>query len=95
MSLQLETAYTILKLQFTADQPFRARSSTNNEDLEGFTGAGNSTAAILIVRDEGKLENTIKQVWSSLWTFRAFEEREFWRIDHLTAAMGVAMHPKL
>ena len=24
------------------------------------------------------------------WTFRAFEERDFWRIDHLTAAMGVA-----
>jgi phosphoenolpyruvate synthase/pyruvate phosphate dikinase len=43
--------------------------------------------------DEGHIEKSIKQVWASLWTFRAFEEREFYRIDHLTAAMGVLVHP--
>ena len=31
-------------------------------------------------------------MWAGLWTFRAFEERDFWRIDHLTAAMGVTVH---
>ena len=36
---------------------------------------------------------TIKQVWASLWNFRAFDEREFHRIDHLGAAMGVLVHP--
>ena len=30
---------------------------------------------------------------ASLWTFRAFTEREFYRIDHLAAAMGVLVHP--
>jgi hypothetical protein len=28
-----------------------------------------------------------------MWNFRAFEEREFFRIDHLAAAMGVLLHP--
>ena len=35
----------------------------------------------------------IKQVYASLWNFRAFEEREFFRVDHLAAAMGVLVHP--
>jgi hypothetical protein len=28
-----------------------------------------------------------------MWAFRAFAEREFYRIDHLKAAMGVLVHP--
>ena len=32
-------------------------------------------------------------MFASLWTFRAFTEREFHRIDHLAAAMGVLVHP--
>ena len=32
-------------------------------------------------------------MWATLWNFRAFEEREFYRIDHLAAAMGVLVHP--
>ena len=32
-------------------------------------------------------------MWASLWNFRAFDEREFHRIDHLAAAMGVLVHP--
>lgn len=81
-----------LQSWFPADRGIRCRSSTNNEDVEGFNGAG------LYDRfthrpDEGKLTKTIKQVWASLWNFRAFDEREFHRIDHLEAAMGVAVHP--
>lgn len=81
-----------LQARFPADQPLRCRSSTNNEDLEGFNGAGlydSNTHR----PDEGHLERTIKQVWRSLWNYRAFEEREFYRIDHFTAAMGVLVHP--
>eukprot|EP00943_MAST-04B_sp_MAST-4B-sp1_P008182 g8182.t1 len=76
---------------FPENQPIRCRSSTNNEDLEGFNGAGlydSSTHR----KDEGHLANTIKKVWRSLWNFRAFEEREFYRIDHAAAAMGVLLH---
>ena len=32
-------------------------------------------------------------VFASLWNFRAFAEREFHRIDHMEAAMGVLVHP--
>ncbi|MEW5849885.1 MAG: PEP/pyruvate-binding domain-containing protein [Myxococcota bacterium] len=78
--------------EFPADQPLRCRSSTNNEDLEGFNGAG-LYDSYTHRPDEGALENTIKQVWSSLWNYRAYEEREFYRVDHLTAAMGVLVHP--
>ena len=39
------------------------------------------------------MDKSLKQVFASLWTFRAFSEREFQRIDHLAAAMGVLVHP--
>ncbi|MBK8251413.1 MAG: hypothetical protein IPK82_01935 [Polyangiaceae bacterium] len=77
---------------FGPTQPIRARSSTNNEDLPGFNGAG-LYDSYTHRPDEGHLENTVKQVFSSLWNFRAFEEREFYRIDHFAAAMGVLIHP--
>ena len=32
-------------------------------------------------------------MYASLWNFRAFEEREFYRVDHLATAMGVLVHP--
>ena len=32
-------------------------------------------------------------MYASLWNFRAFTERDFHRIDHLTAAMGILVHP--
>lgn len=79
---------------FPPTQPLRCRSSTNNEDLEGFNGAGLYDSHTHRP-SEGHLSNTIKQVWSKLWTYRAFEEREFYRIDHLQAAMGVLVHPNL
>lgn len=70
----------------------RARSSTNNEDLEGFNGAG-LYDSFTHRTDEGHFENSAKQVWASLWNYRAFEERDFYRIDHKEAAMGVLVHP--
>ncbi len=89
---RLETAYDELKQQFGDEASFRVRSSTNNEDLIGFTGAGLYDSKTHRP-DEGRLENSVREVWASLWTFRAFEEREFWRIDHMEAAMGLAIHP--
>ncbi len=70
----------------------RCRSSTNNEDLPDFNGAGLYDSFTHYPR-EGKLENTIKQVWASTWNYRAFEEREFYRINHFHTAMGVIVHP--
>ncbi|MEW5743542.1 MAG: PEP/pyruvate-binding domain-containing protein, partial [Myxococcota bacterium] len=89
---QLEAKLAALQAKFPADQALRCRSSTNNEDLPGFNGAG-LYDSYTHRPDEGKLSSTVKQVWASLWNYRAFEEREFNRIDHLAAAMAVAVHP--
>ena len=70
----------------------RCRSSTNNEDLPGFSGAGLYTSKTQHL-DEGHISKSIKQVYASMWNLRAFEERDFYRIDHLIAAMGVLCHP--
>lgn len=78
--------------RFPAGTTPRCRSSTNNEDLVGFNGAG-LYDSFTHREDEGHIEKSIKQVWASLWNFRAFEEREFYRIDHFTTAMGVLVHP--
>ncbi|MBN2736028.1 MAG: hypothetical protein JXR70_03545 [Spirochaetales bacterium] len=82
----------IMQSSFPAGTSLRCRSSTNNEDLEGFNGAGLYDSKTHHL-DEGHISKTIKQIWASLWTFRAFEEREFYRIDHFNAAMGVLVHP--
>ncbi len=81
-----------LQAKFEAGPGIRCRSSTNNEDLEGFNGAG-LYDSFTHRADEGDLAKTVKQVWASLWNLRAFDEREFHRIDHLAAAMGVLVHP--
>lgn len=77
---------------FEAGTSLRCRSSTNNEDLPDFNGAG-LYESYTHHPNEGHIAKSIKQVWASLWTYRAFEERDFYRIDHLQAAMGVLVHP--
>ena len=73
----------------------RYRSSTNNEDLPGFNGAGlyDSKTQHPEETEEDGISKSLKQVYASLWNFRAFAEREFHRVDHLTTAMGVLVHP--
>lgn len=73
-------------------QKLRVRSSTNNEDLQGFNGAG-LYASFTHKPKEGKLIKSVKEVWASLWTSRAFEERRLHRIEHLQTYMGVLIHP--
>jgi len=90
MDDQLQEIYDDLRNRDNT-RDVRARSSTNNEDLEGFNGAG-LYESYTHKPDEGRFINTIRQVWAGLWTYRAFEERDFYRIDHLTAAMGVLVH---
>jgi hypothetical protein len=77
---------------FPAGTAIRCRSSTNNEDLPGFSGAGLYDSFTHHPR-EGRLGKSVKQVYASLWNLRAFEGREFHRIDHQAAAMGVLLHP--
>lgn len=81
-----------LQAVFPPGTSIRCRSSTNNEDLPGFSGAGLYDSKTQHP-DEGHLSKTIKQVYASMWNFRAFDERSFYRIDHFKAAMGVLVHP--
>lgn len=92
MPLWMLQTLTGLHEAFPEGTSIRCRSSTNNEDLPGFSGAG-LYDSYTHHPHEGHLSKSIKQVFASLWNFRAFEEREFYRIDHLTAAMGVLLHP--
>ncbi len=77
---------------FPEGTSLRCRSSTNNEDLPGFSGAGLYDSYTHHL-DEGHLSKSVKQVFASLWNYRAFEARDFYRIDHLATAMGVLVHP--
>ena len=95
----------------------RLRSSTNSEDLEGFTGAGlyNSTGVWLYAKGmnskgeevrlstkpypwdkiEEELKKEIPYIYSSVWNDRAFEEREWYGINHqnhMKVKVGMALH---
>ncbi len=89
------TALTTMHDSFPAGTSLRYRSSTNNEDLPDFNGAGlydSKTQDPDETVDDG-IDKSIKAVWASLWNHRAFLERDFHRVDHTTAAMGVLVHP--
>ena len=42
--------------------------------------------------NERTIERALKKVWTSLWTFRAHEERAFFQIPQLSAAMGILVN---
>ena len=88
-------ALTTMHGTYPEGQSLRYRSSTNNEDLPGFNGAGlyDSKTQHPEETEEDGVAKSLKQVYASLWNFRAFTERDFHRIDHLAAAMGVLVHP--
>ena len=88
-------ALTAMHANYPADQSLRYRSSTNNEDLPGFNGAGlhDSKTQHPDETDDDGVDKSLKQVYASLWNYRAFAERDFNRVDHQTVAMGVAVHP--
>jgi len=92
VSKELRMALEEIHKKFPPTTSLRCRSSTNSEDLKSFNGAG-LYDSYTHHPHEGHLEKSIKQVWASLWNYRAYEEREYHRIDHFTSAMGVLIHP--
>jgi pyruvate, water dikinase len=82
---KLETDYPDTRMRF--------RSSTNAEDLEDFTGAGLYTSASGEVDDPSSpVLDAVREVWGSLWNFRAFEERTYNGIDHQAVGMALLSH---
>lgn len=43
--------------------------------------------------EEKSADAAIRRVWSSLWSDRAFDDREYFGIDHRLVYMGIAVHP--
>lgn len=88
----MHQALTTLQGSFPVGVTPRLRSSANAEDSVEFNGAG-LYDSYTHHDDEGHISKSVKQVWASLWNYRAYEEREFYRINHLTSAMGILVHP--
>lgn len=86
----------LLRAKLEADYPdtrVRFRSSTNAEDLDGFTGAGLYTSKSGELTDPGSpVEDAVREVWASVWNLRAFEERSYRSIEHLAVAMALLVH---
>jgi hypothetical protein len=72
----------------------RFRSSSTAEDLARFAGAGLYTSASGEVGSaERPVADAVRTVWASLWGFRAFEEREYFGIDHTRVGMAILVIP--
>jgi len=57
------------------------RSSTNAEDLDGYSGAGDYDT-IPNMKGRDAVVHAIQQVWASVWNVGAFEDRSHAGIDH-------------
>lgn len=78
---------------FNEFEAIRFRSSTNAEDLENFSGAGLYDSYSAKKDHPTKtIDRAIKKVWASLWNLRAFDEREYYKIDQQSVAMGILVH---
>ena len=78
---------------------FRFRSSTNAEDMKGFSGAGLYSSKTVVTesnieeKDEGKtIENALRKVWASLWKDAAYDERAYFNIQQEDVMMGILVH---
>ncbi len=70
------------------------RSSTNAEDLAGFTGAGLYRSIVVPAHaTDDQIADAIRQVWASVWLLGAFEERDWYRVQHDRVAMGILAEP--
>ncbi len=76
----LDALYKRVRIKLGGKGVF-VRSSTNAEDLQGFNGAG-LYDTVPNVRGKHNLGEAVKQVWASLWNYRAVEERSLFGIDH-------------
>lgn len=84
---RLEAAWKRVRGQLKGKGVF-VRSSTNAEDLEGWSGAG-LYDTVPNVKTKEALGDAIKVVWASLWNLRAVEERDLFGIDHRGCYPGV------
>jgi hypothetical protein len=73
----------------------RLRSSTNAEDLAGFSGAGLYRSARVDPTSRDDVERGLREVWASVWSWEAFAEREWYGIDHTRVAMAILVQESI
>ncbi|HEY8994336.1 MAG TPA: PEP/pyruvate-binding domain-containing protein, partial [Lacunisphaera sp.] len=80
--------------QIAPDKRWILRSSTNAEDLAGFTGAGlYRSLKVKADASEADVAEAIRGVWTSVWLQGAFEERSWYRMDHGAVGMAILAQP--
>ncbi|HEX2876181.1 MAG TPA: PEP/pyruvate-binding domain-containing protein [Polyangiaceae bacterium] len=85
----------LLKAKIAKDYPglsMRFRTSTNSEDLDGFPCAGCYESQTGNPADWDTVLDAVRGAWSSIWLFRTFEERSYYRIDHHSVGMALLVH---
>ncbi len=75
-----------------AGKKLRFRTSTNSEDLDGFPCAGCYVSHSADPANNADLLDAIRETYASTWSFRTFEERSFYGIDHFSVGMALLIH---
>ncbi len=70
----------------------RFRTSTNSEDLDGFPCAGCYESHSGSPNDMNEMLSAIREAYSSAWSFRTYEERSYYGVDHHSVAMALLVH---
>jgi len=74
--------------ELLGDQGVFVRSSTNAEDLPGFSGAG-LYSTVPNARTDDAFLAAVKTVWASIWNDAAYEAREREGVDHRAVMAAV------
>lgn len=83
-----------VRAKLAPGRPHIFRSSTNAEDLEGFSGAGLYRSVVVDPgADDATLADALRRVWASVYLERAWEERAWARIEQDAVAMAVLIQP--
>jgi hypothetical protein len=83
-----------VRARLARGRPHIFRSSTNAEDLEGFSGAGLYRSVVVDPgASDAALADALREVWASVYLERAWEERAWARIEQPAVAMAVLVQP--
>lgn len=88
-----QSLLTAKAAEFSTVAKLRFRSSSNSEDLDGFPCAGCYESHSGRVTDINDMLTAIRQVYADAWSFRTFEIRTYYGVDHKTVGMGLLVHP--
>ncbi|MBN2191488.1 MAG: hypothetical protein JW751_01625 [Polyangiaceae bacterium] len=90
---ELESAVVGMLEAIFQTKRVKFRSSTNCEDLDGFTGAGLYESAGAAIGDPDRpVLDAMRKVWASTWRFRAYEERDYRSISHNEVGMALLVN---